>query len=177
MVATAVPKMPPETAASVREVHRFAEVVRREQRERNHDCRQTGGFHAEQKARRSCWWPTPRRDCFGDLTYRSVGTGGVVLRDEEEGDRGNETDDAANRELPLAVWEDPVADDEEANRRQRRDNVKALVELAHRILGDDALRADREEADHRADHADRANQKREEDPGNAFRSPVDRTSL
>ena len=71
--------------------------------------------------------------CVRDVAHRSVGAG-VVLRDEEERERGDETDDSADRELEASVRQHPEADDEHGKPQRRRDrDEEAPVQLAHRI--------------------------------------------
>ena len=117
MVATAVPKMPAERMNPVstgKTSGPVADEIGGEQRGGDDEGGSAGGLETDGDAgddvgRRA----GPGR--LGDLLHRAVACRRVVLRDEDERERGDDTDHAAEQELDLAVRQHPEAHQDQSD--------------------------------------------------------------
>src|SRR3990170_3506462 len=103
---------------------------------------------------------------FGDLADGAPGTGGVVLRDVDEGDAGADADKPAEEEPVPGVPHHHLGGYEQPGHGQQRDEVVAVVQGRHRVAA--GLAAGEEghgrHAGHGGEDAEGAEDKREDHP-------------
>src|SRR5690606_1309566 len=140
----------------------FTQPVGGEQRDTDGDGRNAGGFETNRDTGNDVRGRTGLRR-LGDFHHWSPRSSRVVLRDIDEGERGEDADDAAGGELPSAFWQHRQADAHQENGGEGCADVKALVELAHRVL-DVAFWIDVHHADNGRQQAEGTDHQWEEDP-------------
>ncbi len=142
-------------------VNRAAEVVGAQQCGTDDEGRESGCLEADRDTGDDVRGG-PGLGRLGDALYRPVVPFGVVLGDEEEREGRDQADQAAERELPLAVGQEH-AEDHEQDRRCSCCDVEAPVELVHRVLRV-LLGSYGHHAEDRRDQAEGGDDQREEDP-------------
>jgi hypothetical protein len=149
----------------------LAERVAGDDRCADRDHRENGRLHADREARDDVRRRTSLAR-LGNAQHRAVTILRVILRDEDEKDRGDDPDHAAEKVVPPRIrrrvdLQQHAAGEEEHDRHERRRDVVTEIERLHRIgvfLG-----AHHHHADDRADQPERHDDEREQDAVDAER--------